>query len=235
VSIVGSINDGIVGPSVGSSGGGSAVSAPITFVGAAATNWSTGSGSESFASPPGVLPNDLVLVFLTHRNSVVALPTGGSTFIEKTHWSVKPTTIVEDNSENDRCYIWYKVAGSEPANYAVSYTDSGADGAAVVTMAFRSATTVGIYVAASSQVAPTITMEEGDTLVSWHGTVFNSSSDAGITVPSGMTLADKTYNATGDVGIAAAYLLGQSAGASGTKAWGGGWTNYEIGGNILIR
>jgi len=227
---VGRLTSGIIGASATEATG------EIQLVGVTSTQWASGTGAKTIAKPSGLEEGDLLISFLTHRNSIVALPTGGATWIEKTHWSVGVTNITEDSSQNDRCYIWYKIAGaSEPATYSISYTDSGSDGACWIVMAFRNADTVGSYAATgTTTTSPAVTATEGDCLICWQGTVFDSSATIP-TEPAGMIPDGGVHNGSGDVGLVVAHEFDQSVGSTGTKAWTSLWATYDIAGSILIR
>ena len=208
---------------------------PIEFVAGDSVQGS-GASTHVISKPTGTVEGDLVIIMASCRNSFLGLPTGGTTWISKVTFGIRSSSI--DNpfsAANEPYYIWYKIAGgSEPATYSLAVTDQGADGRAIIIATFRNASIVDVYDVTTAP-APSIVAEGGDCLISFHGTAFDNSTEAGVSAPGGMTIIDKTYNATGDVGNAMAYELDVAAGATGTRSWTTNWGSYDITGNIVIR
>ena len=196
-----------------------------------------GTGDVLIDKPVGTLEDDLVVLFGINRNSLVALPTGGTTWIEKFGYTIASTSVSEPVTTNDNSYLWYKIAGgSEPSQYTLAYTDEGTDGMCLICATFRNASSVETYGAVDTKTAPSLTASEDDTFLSWRGTAFGEDSAASITAPTGMTLIDKHHTDVAEVGLATAYEHNLSAGATGTRLWGGGWgSDWDITGNVLIR
>lgn len=211
---------------------------PIEFIGSTFVKGTQGTGDLLIDVPTGTQENDLVIMFDANRNSFVALPTGGSTWVEELGYHVLISSVVTPPTTNDRHFVWSKIAGaSEPAQYIIPYTDDGSfDGYCIICVTFRNADSVEDYaVVGGTATAPSVTAVEGDTLISWHGTVSETSSEASVVRPDGMTLVDKQWDGVPDAGIAVAYKVNLTPGTTGNKIWSTAWTGYEFSGNILIR
>jgi len=185
--------------------------------------------------PAGTSQGDLLVMIGITRNSLMATPTGGAAWTELDQWGLLLSTIESPISTvNETCKVWYKTAGaSEPSTYTVAITDEGTDACVLVCGAWSDATTVTPYDAAPYQDScPSLTAQEGDTLICWQGVAFDPASMP--TQPTGMTKIDGAYLASTDTGLIWAYEEGQSAGATGARDFIGTWDSYGINGSLLI-
>lgn len=197
----------------------------------------TGDVSVTIPVPEGIYLNDLMVIFGISRNSFIGEPEGsGWTPIFEV--GVLNTGSVDDPlaANNDVCYGWYKRAGSsEPATYSFLINDDGTDGQIMHCMAFRNAVSAASYVVDGAKVAPTISVQTGDILLSLHGAAYSLDSISSVREPPGMALVQRNTNTTADCSLAVAYEKVFVSALSGTRTWISSWDGTDAVLSVNLR
>lgn len=185
-----------------------------------------------------VLAGDTIVVFVQTRNAFTASFTAGHEVVYDVLVQSTSHTDPRLSTENEQrgCFKWHVDSDpGSPATWWTNFTDtSGTSGSISVALHLRGAAdTTWTYGTSTSANSPSVSGAlPGDLLIVGHGTSLDSSPSS-VTHPTGSTDRADIYLSSPDVGLSIA-TIGNVSGATGAKAWGGPWEDYEVSCSVLV-
>lgn len=189
----------------------------VTFVGSTftelASSWGHGSGGYVISCPAGVQAGDLMLLFVSNRNSYTSNPDGGG-WTTREYWSVNNHSLAGGGSTNDNVYLWTKTATGSQSQVSFTHSDSGTNGAQIHLAVYRDAYLMDHDWVMESTASSLSGIQGGFLHCYWNtlndGRQYTS-------VPGSMTELHRSNNHPQDLRFIAANEYLSASGATGTR------------------